>query len=105
MAPGGFGGTGFFQQDGTSFETITTNREAEFLQYLKNNVEQSSSDLKYCVGSGSGFTLTDSVDYQQNRMLIYPGNLLHTGLIDESRDIRVDASEARLTANLFITYE
>lgn len=105
MAPGDFGGTGFFQQEGTLFETISTSRESEFLQQLDKNTETGDSSFRYCIGSGAGFTLTDSVNYQQNRMLIYPGNLLHSGLIDESRDIHINASKARITANLFITYE
>ena len=104
MAPGQFGGTGFFKQDGTLFETISSNRETEFLQSLKINRKKDTSDFQYCTGTGSGFTLIDSVNYQQNRMLIYPGNLLHSGLIHESRDVHDNVMHARLTANIFITY-
>ena len=105
MAPGEFGGTGFFQQDGSQFERITTQRQPDFLNCLEQNIDPDSTDFKYCNGDISGFTLTGSVNYKQNRMLIYPGNLLHSGLIDESRDIQKNANNARLTANLFITYE
>jgi hypothetical protein len=32
---------------------------------------------------------------------MYPGYLLHSGLIDPSRDIATDPARGRLTANLF----
>ncbi len=105
MAPGDFSGTGFFKHDGTSFETISANREKEFWQYLEKHDNSDLSNPKYCVGNNAGFSMIDSVDYQQNRMLIYPGNLLHSGLIDESRDIHAETIDSRLTANLFLTYE
>ena len=48
--------------------------------------------------------LIGEVEYRPNRMVIYPGNLLHSGLIQPDRDINDDPASGRLTANLFLYF-
>ncbi|MGY0650046.1 MAG: DUF6445 family protein, partial [Paraglaciecola chathamensis] len=61
--------------------------------------------MRYITESTEQFTLYDQVDYRPNRLVIYPGNLLHSGLIIPDRDISADPTEGRLTANIFIEFK
>jgi hypothetical protein len=55
--------------------------------------------------SDAHFTLYHAVDYRANRLVIYPGSLLHSGLIDPAHDIDDDPETGRLTANIFVDFE
>jgi len=105
LNPGDFGGTGFFRHKPTGFERITDERFDEFRtranQYMENH---GAPPARYCRQSDSHFEMIDAVDYRENRLVIYPGNLLHTALIDPERDISADPSTGRLTANLFLDF-
>jgi len=59
---------------------------------------------QYITSSTDHYELIDEIEYAANRMVIYPGNLLHSGLISPERDINPDPSRGRLTANLFIDF-
>lgn len=41
------------------------------------------------------------IDYRPNRLLIYPGTLLHSGLIDAGTDLDTSPLSGRLTVNIF----
>jgi hypothetical protein len=59
---------------------------------------------KYINASDDHYELIGEVEYRPNRMVIYPGNLLHSGLIQPDRDINDDPASGRLTANLFLYF-
>ena len=59
---------------------------------------------KYINASDDQFELIDKIDHRPNRMAVYPGNLLHSGLIVPERDISGDPAKGRLTANMFIYF-
>jgi hypothetical protein len=107
LNPGPFGGTSFYRHRPTQFENITASRQDRFIHaaqvYLASH--GGKPPRKYVNGSDGHFELLESVPYQQNRLLIYPGTQLHSGNIDPSRDIDSDPRTGRLTANLFISFE
>ena len=61
-------------------------------------------DAGYIQASTDHYELIEEIEYQQNRLIVYPGNLLHSGLIQAGRDVSWDPSVGRLTANLFIDF-
>ena len=49
-----------------------------------------------------GLALDDAVDAVADRIIIYPGSLLHSGIIPREMNFSADPREGRLTANLFV---
>ncbi len=103
LNPGDFCDTGLFRHRPTGFETITQPRLAEFMQSSKKFVEaHGEPPQKYIDGSTGHFELYDRIEYKPNRLVAYPGCLLHSGLVDANRDINPDPRTGRLTANIFV---
>lgn len=106
LNPGNFGGTAFFKHKPTGYEKITGERVSEYMQissqYFERNGEPPPA---YITKSTDLYELCDTVEYKPNRLVIYPGNLLHSGLIDPGVDINSDPKTGRLTANIFVEFE
>ncbi len=60
---------------------------------------------KYNDTSDEHFELIAEVEHRPNRLVAYPGNLLHSGLIRPDVDITPDPATGRLTANLFFHFK
>lgn len=102
---GNFSGTGFFRHRPTGFERISEDRKDIFIQSASAFMAvRGMPQAKYLNRSTNHFELFAQVDYKPNRLVIYPGNLLHTGLISASVDVCADPQRGRLTANLFVNY-
>jgi len=103
LNPGEFGGTGLFRHRPTGFENITEERVEEYAQagdaFLKAN---GNPPAAYIADSSDHFELYERIDYRPNRLVAYPGSMLHSGLIDPGRDISADPETGRLTANFFL---
>ena len=103
---GDFGGTGFYRHVPTGYEAITEDRvgglfNASYEHYALHGVPPP----RYFRESDGHYELIHRVEYRPNRLLAYPGNLLHTGLIDPARDVNADPRSGRLTMNLFVDFE
>lgn len=104
LGEGDFGGTGFFCHRATAIERVTEENKRILIDSLRREIEKSAPPARYVTGPDERFAMLDSVGYRANRLLIYPGNLLHSGLIHADRDICPDAVKGRLTANIFINF-
>ena len=103
LNPGQFGGTGYFRHKATGVEVVTNANR----QMLHDSVEayflqNGEPDKQYIRQSNGQYALTGKVEYQQNRLLVYPSGLLHSGLIETDRDVGDDPQTARLSANIFV---
>jgi hypothetical protein len=106
LSPGQFGGTGFFRHKPTGFERIDDSRRAEYLSAVSRFFdEHGQPPATYIRTTTNQYELIGSVDYKPNRLVIYPGNLLHSGLIDPAADIYRGKGLARLTCNILLNYE
>lgn len=104
--PRAHGGTGFFRDNTTQFERITRQKEQHYLDSAAHYINHVASPQSgYICDSTQQFTLIEHVDYRPNRLVIYPGNLLHSGLINPQTDISLDPEQGRLTANIFIDFK
>lgn len=102
---GPHGGTGFFRHKPSGIERVSFDRVDRFVrrakQYISGNGPPAGG---YCLGDDH-FELLEQVDYVKNRLIIYPGNILHSALVDESRDVGLDLDAGRLTVNIFLGFE
>ena len=106
LNPGDFCDTGLFRHKPTGFETISKPRLAEFMQSSKMLIEtHGEPPQKYIDSSTDHFELYDRIEYKPNRLVAYPGCLLHSGLVDPGRDINPDPRTGRLTANIFVDFK
>jgi hypothetical protein len=106
LNPGDYCATGLFRHRPTGFERITTERLDEFQRTSEAFVrEHGPSPRKYINGSTDHFELYHQIEYRPNRLVAYPGNLLHSGLVDPARDIDADPRTGRLTANIFVDFK
>jgi len=103
---GEFCDTGLFRHRPTGFERITEPRLEEFLQSSRAFIETNGSPpQKYINTSTDHYELYYRVKYKPNRLVVYPGCLLHSGLVDPGRDINPDPRTGRLTANIFVDFK
>ncbi len=103
--PNPHGGTAFYRHNKTGMERIYEEQADTFLssvsQYFSEHTGQES---KYIDSSNTQFTKIGEIPYVQNRMAIYPGNLLHSGVINPDVDVDPSPVSGRLTANIFINF-
>ncbi|MEM9758008.1 MAG: DUF6445 family protein [Pseudomonadota bacterium] len=102
---GPHGGTGIFRHRPTGFESITEARYPLFTAAAEAHVRSHGPPPgRYINSSDDHFELIAEFEYRPNRLLLYPGYLLHSGLIDAARDLSDHPAEGRLTANLFTLF-
>jgi len=105
LSPGAHAGTGIFRHRPTGFERISEARYKAYVEAAESHMKAHGLPAaQYITSSTDHYELIDEIEYAANRMVIYPGNLLHSGLISPERDINPDPSRGRLTANLFIDF-
>lgn len=99
--PGGTG-TAFFRHRSTSIERITPENLNDFVSVAERELAMSTRKSGYFSGSDDIFEQIGSVEAVPDRLLIYHGSLLHSGIIPEGMTFSADPREGRLTANLFV---
>ncbi len=107
LNPGEFGGTGFYRHNPTGFENISSSRESTYLDSLQEFMAQHGQPgQQYFTRSNEHFDLLETMEYQQNQLLIYPATLLHSAFIEQpGRDVNDDPRTGRLCANFFIEFK
>lgn len=105
LAPEPHGGTGFFRHLPTGYERIHAANQQHYFDSAQQYLQQQGMPVAaYCDGTDGHYQLYQAVPYRQNRLVIYPGNLLHSSLVKPEFDISSDVSSGRLTANIFIEF-
>ena len=75
---------------------------ARFVPAAKREAALLPSNSGYISGSDEFFEQIASVEAVPDRLLIYQGGLLHSGIIPATMSFGADPREGRLTANLFV---
>lgn len=105
LSPEPHGGTGLFRHQPTGFEKITAATQSGYFQAAEQHLaKQGPPQQRYCVETNDHYELYQKLEYRQNRLVIYPGNLLHSSLVNPATDIAASISNGRLTANIFINF-
>lgn len=96
------GGTGFYRHNRSGIERVTKSNEQAYGTEV-TGILASSDTREYCTTAHHAYTCIHKIPYKQNRLLLYPGNILHSALIN-NKDIDADPMSGRLTANMFIKF-
>jgi hypothetical protein len=93
-------GTAFYRHRATGIEQVAeANREA-YSTARQGEAEQAGHG--YMSGSTSFFEQTGFIEGAPDRLIIYQGNLLHSGLIPPDMAFSEDPLIGRLTGNIFV---
>lgn len=95
-------GTAFYRQRATGIERVTEANVGEFVREAKADAVRLPPDSGYIRGSDDFFEQIGAIDAVPDRMIIYQGSLLHSGIIPANMSFSADPREGRLTANLFV---
>lgn len=92
-------GTAFFRQRTTGIERVDQTNVEAFLAELR----RAGPGLKgYCNDSTPAFEQIGLVEAKPDRLVIYQGALLHSGVIPPGMSFSADPRRGRLTANFFV---
>ena len=95
-------GTAFYRQRSTSIERITEANVGCFVSTSEREGAQLPADSGYINGSDAFFEQIGAIEAVPDRMIIYQGSLLHSGIIPPAMSFSTDPKEGRLTANIFV---
>ena len=99
------GGTGFYRHNSTGYESITPERCDPYLDVSYEELNRKNPERRYFSESDDFFTKIGFVPAQFNRLVIYPGCLLHSANILSEISLSADPKTGRLTANNFFIFE
>ena len=95
-------GTAFYRQRTTGIEGVIDLNVSTFVPVAQVEAAKLPADSGYIMGSDPFFEQIDAVEAVPDRLIIYQGSLLHSGIIPRDMNFSADPREGRLTANLFV---
>lgn len=95
-------GTAFYRQRTTGIERVTDRNVSTFVPVAQIEVANLPADSGYITGSDPFFEQIAAVEAVPDRLIIYQGSLLHSGIIPRGMNFSADPREGRLTANIFV---
>lgn len=98
-------GTGLFRHKPTGFEYINEARHAEYFNYVQNYLRNfKEKEVAYCPLDSADYECYKEVEFKLNRLVAYPGCLLHTAIVDQEKDVDSNPRTGRLTANMLLEF-
>ena len=95
-------GTAFFRQRAAGIERVTEYNVSVYVPVAEVQNAQLPADSGYFHGSDEFFEQIGAVEAVPDRMIIFQGSLLHSGLIPPDMPLTGDPRQGRLTANIFV---
>ena len=95
-------GTAFYRQRATGIERVTEDNVDAFVATALTATAALPAGSGYIVGSNDAYEQIGAIEAVPDRLLIYQGSLLHSGIIPDGMKFTTDPREGRLTANLFV---
>jgi hypothetical protein len=95
-------GTAFFRHRSTGIERVTNANVDRFVSAARSDAAKLPRDAGYMHGSDEFYEQIEAVEAVPDRLVIYQGGLLHSGIIPPDMPLTADPREGRLTANLFV---
>ncbi|MHA7818999.1 MAG: DUF6445 family protein [Erythrobacter sp.] len=97
------GGTAFYRHKRTGFETIRPEREAAYAAALAEDArDYGEPPVSYPSADTPGFEQIGAVEARLDRLALYRGRLLHSGIIPDPQALSDDPVRGRLTVNMFL---
>lgn len=98
------GGTGFYRHNATGWQRITAGNRERYLDVYHEEVNRRVPPARYFDRSDEQFTFLGMIPARFNRMVVYPGSLLHSACIHPVRSLSADPRQGRLTVNTFYDF-
>ena len=96
------GGTGFYRQFITGFERVTESRYPDYKASLEQSVRETGlPPAAYPSDGAPHFEKFYETDAAFNSFILYPGTILHSGVIRNDLPLSPDPKLGRLTINGF----
>jgi hypothetical protein len=95
-------GTAFYRHRATGIERVNAANVAQFEQSRSAELRALPANAGYIHGSTPDYEQIGMVEAVPDRLIVYHGSLLHSGVIPQSMSFRADPREGRLTANFFL---
>ena len=96
------GGTAFYRHRRTGFETITPEREAAYEAALVQDEREFGPPPEGYPTDSDRFEQIGAVEAKVDRLALYRGRLLHSGIIPDPTALSDDPRQGRLTVNMFL---
>ena len=97
------GGTAFYRHRRTGFETITPARTAQYnAAFTQDERDFGPPPRRYYHGDSDRYELIGEIAAAPDRLIMYRGRLLHSGIIPRPEALSPDPAEGRLTINMFL---
>jgi hypothetical protein len=97
------GGTAFYRHRRTGFETITPEREAAYNAGLAEDERAFGMPApRYHYGDTDRYEMIGEIAAAPDRLILYRGRLLHSGIITRPDSLSPDPATGRLTINMFL---
>ena len=97
------GGTGFYRQRATGFESVDESRFETYRETLESEIARHGlPDSRYIDGDTEIFEQTHRIKGAFNSLVIYRGNTLHCAALPGDFAPETDPRKGRLTLNLFL---
>ncbi len=97
------GGTAFYRHRRTGFEAITPAREAAYAAALADDERKYGPPPPgYPCGDSDCFEQIGTVEARADRLALYRGRQLHSGIIPDPASLSEDPARGRLTINMFL---
>lgn len=100
VAPGT--GTAFYRQRSTGIEQVLDANVDQFVRVAKREAALLPAQSGYIVGSDDNYEQIGAVPAVADRLIIYQGSVLHSGIVPPGMNRSSNPREGRLTANLFV---
>jgi len=98
------GGTGFYRHNATGWQRITAANRERYLDVYHDEVNRCHPLPRYFDRSDEQFTFLGMMPARFNRLVVYPGSLLHSACISPTRSLSSDPRHGRLTVNTFYDF-
>jgi hypothetical protein len=98
------GGTGFYRHNATGLQRITADNRERYLDVYYEEVNARRPAQRYFDRSDDRFMLLGAIPARFNRMVVYPGSMLHSACINPALSICSDPRAGRLTVNTFYDF-
>jgi len=92
-------GTAFFRQRATGIEIVNDRNIAAFVGTARR---VNASLTGYIHGSNQHYEQIGQIEGVRDRLAIYRGSMLHSGIIPPDMALSADPRQGRLTANIFV---
>jgi Family of unknown function (DUF6445) len=99
-----FGGTAMYRQNATGIERVTTACDEAYRNARDAGLNNHPPRRDYIIADDSDYSQIAAFGAAFDRVIIYPSNLLHSGIISKATPLIPDPRQGRLTSNIFVTY-